>query len=64
VFRWDNSTGNEAVTRAQIGDACYIVDDQTVAKTDGAAGQNPATRSPAGTVVDLDDDGVWVRTGP
>ena len=34
----------------------YIVDDETVAKTDGTA-----TRSAAGKVVGLDSDGVWVE---
>jgi len=33
-----------------------VVDDQTVAKTDGTA-----TRSPAGFVDMVDDLGVWVR---
>lgn len=58
VFRWENSAGADELTRAQIGDSCYIVDDQTVAKTDATG-----TRSVAGVVVDLDDDGVWVRMG-
>ena len=58
VFRFENSASTDAITRAEIGDPCYIVDDQTVAKTDGTS-----TRSEAGTVVDVDDDGVWVRIG-
>ena len=37
---------------------CYIVDDQTVAKTDGSS-----ARSKAGTIVNVDDQGVWVRIG-
>ena len=43
------------ITQAEIGDACYIVDDETVAKTSGGN-----TRSVAGEIVDVDDDGVWV----
>jgi hypothetical protein len=58
VFRFANSASTDAITRAEIGDACYIVDDQTVAKTDGSS-----TRSVAGTIVDLDAQGVWVRVG-
>jgi hypothetical protein len=47
------------ITRAEIGDDCYIVDDSTVAKT------NPGgnTRSVAGKIVDVDAKGVWVRIG-
>ena len=38
---------------------CYVVDDETVAKTNGTN-----TRSRAGVVVDVDAQGVWVTTGP
>lgn len=44
------------VTRADIGATAYIVDDQTVANADGGG-----TRSAAGTIVDLDADGVWIQ---
>lgn len=57
VFRWANSAG-DAITQAEIGDSAYIVDDQTVAKTDGGG-----TRSRAGIIIDVDDIGVWVLTG-
>lgn len=57
IHRWGNSAGADEVTKADIGSVCYGVDDQTVAKTDGAA-----TRSPAGTVFDVDADGVWVKS--
>ena len=55
VFRWANSAAGDAITKAEIGDNCYIVDDQTVAKTDGTS-----TRSVAGKIVDVDSSGVWV----
>ena len=48
-------TAADAITLADIGKDCFIVDDQTVAKTDGAG-----TRSRAGRVFDVDADGVWV----
>lgn len=57
AFRWANSAAGDAIAAAEIGDLCYIVDDQTVAKTDGTG-----TRSVAGTIVDVDADGVWVKT--
>lgn len=41
------------VTREHIGSPCYILDDETV--TSDAAGS-----SIAGTVEDLDDNGVWI----
>lgn len=61
VFLFDNSTDTEEITTAEIGADCYIVDDQTVAKTDGAAGEDPATRSVAGKVFDVTSQGVWVK---
>lgn len=56
VFRLGNSAAGDAITRAEIGDTCYIVDDQTVAKTDGTG-----TRSAAGIIRDVDAAGVWVE---
>lgn len=58
VFQFGNSAAADAITAAEIGDAAYIVDDQTVAKTSGTS-----TRSIAGTIVDVDAQGVWVRIG-
>jgi len=55
-FRYANSATTDEVTIADIGKACFAVDDQTVAKTDGTG-----TRSKAGVVDDVDDLGVWVR---
>jgi len=52
-----NSASTDQITAADIGTSCYIVDDQTVAKTNGSA-----TRSVAGTVADVDSSGgVWVE---
>lgn len=56
VYRFNNSTSTDAITRADIGNDCYIVDDQTVAKTNGSA-----TRSVAGKIDDVDTTGVWVK---
>lgn len=58
IFRYANSGGADEITAAEIGDSCWLVDDQTVAATDAAA-----TRSVAGTVMDVDGNGVWVRIG-
>lgn len=55
VYPFENSAAGDAITIADIGDNCYIVDNQTVAKTDGSA-----TRSVAGKIMDVDADGVWV----
>lgn len=54
AFKWANS-GADPVTQASLGKACYIVDDQTVALTNGNG-----TRSPAGIVLGVDADGVLV----
>lgn len=56
VYRFANSAAGDAITIAEIGDDCYIVDNQTVAKTDGTS-----TRSKAGKIVDVDAQGVWVE---
>ena len=58
TFRFANSAAADAITAAEIGDVCYIVDDQTVAKTSGTA-----TRSVAGVIMDVDSAGVWVQMG-
>lgn len=55
ICRYANS-GADPITIADIGSPCFIVDDQTVAKTDGTS-----TRSPAGLIEDVDTLGVWVR---
>ncbi|HAF44702.1 MAG TPA: hypothetical protein DCK83_07125 [Gallionellaceae bacterium] len=55
AFKFKNS-GADAVTQASLGKVCYIVDDETVALTNGGN-----TRSAAGTVIGLDADGVWVQ---
>lgn len=54
AFKWAND-GTDPVTQASLGRACFIVDNQTVAKTNGTN-----TRSQAGIVVGVDADGVWV----
>lgn len=56
VFRFANSAAADLIIRADIGNDCFIVDDQTVAKTNGTS-----TRSAAGKVVDVDGAGVWVE---
>lgn len=57
VHRYANSSGADQVTRAAIGKPVYVVDDQTVALTDGAG-----TRSVAGKARDVDAQGVWIET--
>lgn len=56
LFRFDN-LATDLVDRTMINADCYVADDATVAATNGG---NPATRSVAGKVVDVDADGVWV----
>jgi hypothetical protein len=55
-FPFINSAAADEITRADIGATAYIVDDQTVAKTNGTN-----TRSAAGVIRDVDSDGVWVE---
>ena len=56
VWRFANSAAGDLIVLADIGAKCWIVDDQTVAKTNGTA-----TRSPAGIIENVDATGVWVR---
>lgn len=58
VFKFANSGSTDAIAQADVGADCYIVDDQTVAKTHATN-----TRSRAGKVVAVDGDGVWVQIG-
>jgi hypothetical protein len=46
----------DVITRADIGGNAFIVDDQTVARTNGGN-----TRSVAGRVVDVAPAGVWIE---
>ena len=58
VFRWENSAAADAIAAADIGSDCWIVDDQTVAKT-----SDSSKRSKAGRILGVDSSGVWVLTG-
>ena len=55
IFAFENAGD---VTRGHIGAQAWMVDDQTV-----AAGSNSNGRSPAGKIVDVNEDGVWVDIG-
>lgn len=55
-FRLANSAAGDLITLADVGADCFIVDDQTVAKTNAGA-----TRSIAGKVRDVDATGVWIE---
>ena len=59
ISRWNNSAAADAIARTEIGSDCYLVDDQTVARTSASN-----TRSTAGKVIDVDALGVWVAIGP
>lgn len=56
VFRFGNSTSTDLIGLTQIGSTVYVVDDQTVAKTNGGG-----TRPAAGKCFDVDASGVWVE---
>jgi len=58
IFKWANSADADEITQAEVGTVCYIVDDCTVAKTNGTS-----SRSVAGVVVGVDADGVLVKSG-
>lgn len=55
VFLFKNS-GADPLTAADLLADCYVVDDETVAKTNGTN-----TRSKAGKVLEVETNGVWVE---
>lgn len=58
-FKFGNSAAADLIAQDDVGLDCYIVDDQTVALTNGGG-----TRSRAGKIEAVDaDGGVWVRMG-
>lgn len=59
VFMMNNSAAADAIAVTERGSECYIVDDNTVAKTDGTG-----TRSRAGNIEDVESAGVWVSIHP
>lgn len=59
TFRWNNSASGDLITKADVGSLAYIVDDQTVAKTDATG-----ARSVAGFIRAVDAKGVWVESHP
>ncbi len=56
VFQYANSADSDEITKADVGNACYLVDDGTVAKTSASN-----TRSIAGWIRAVEADGVWVE---
>ena len=56
VFAWENDAA-DPVTQASLGKPVYVVDDMTVAATDGAG-----TRPEAGILYQIDDAGIWVES--
>jgi hypothetical protein len=60
AFKFKNSAAGDLITVTEIGRRCYIVDDETVAKT-----SPNATRAVAGIVQAVDADGsVLVEVSP
>ena len=55
-FKYGNSASADEITNAEYGKQVWIVDDQTVAKTNGSS-----ARSVAGICRGVDADGVWVE---
>ena len=58
VYLFDNGASSEALTGADIGKACYALDDHTAGKLGGS------NHIPAGIVMDVTGDGVAVIVSP
>jgi hypothetical protein len=70
-IRMVNSAGVDAITNADVGELCYLVDDQTVARTSGGgdrpvAGRVREVHATAGVLVEFDisDSGSLPVLGP
>lgn len=59
IFAFDNSSGADEITDSEVGDDCYIVDDETVAKT-----SDSSSRSVAGKVYKVTSTAVFVVVNP
>jgi hypothetical protein len=55
AFKWGNLVA-DLITQADLYKTAYVVDDETVAKTNGGN-----TRSAASRIVGIDSDGVWIE---
>ena len=55
AFKFNNSAA-DPIGQSGLLKTCYVVDDQTVAATNGTG-----TRSAAGIVIAIESDGVWVE---
>jgi hypothetical protein len=53
-----NSSGADLIALSNVGSPAYVVDDETVALT-----SDTNKRPKAGTIVDVESIGVWVRVG-
>lgn len=58
VFKMNNSSAGDLIAQINVGQPCYVVDDNTVALTSGGG-----TRSLAGTIMEVDTQGVLVSIG-
>jgi len=58
AFKFDNSAGADAIAQANVGQLAYVVDDHTVALTDGAG-----LRIAAGTITNIDGTQIGVQLG-
>lgn len=56
VYAWENDAA-APVTEALLGKPVFALDDQTVSASDGAG-----TRPEAGTLYQIDGDGIWTET--
>lgn len=57
-FCFKIGTAGDALTRADIGAAVYVIDDQTVGKTHATN-----TRPKAGVLRDVTSEGAWIQFG-
>lgn len=62
VFRWDAAPG-ETNTAADIGRTVYVAKTNSAYTVSVSQQTGVTTNNAAGTIVDVDAEGVWVRSG-
>lgn len=62
VFRWDAAPG-ETNTAADIGRTVYVAKTNSAYTVSVSQQTGVTTNNAAGTIIDVDAEGVWVRSG-
>jgi len=63
VFRWDAAPGETNTTAADIGRTVYVAGTNSAYTVSTTAAPTGSVTNAAGTIIDVDAEGIWVRSG-